>query len=65
MAEVISNNIQRHLCEEVNKMKPKCKIISSVIDGTDSNDDIVEIFANKIESLYHGVSTDSTEMHNI
>ncbi len=63
MAEAVSNN--SHLWEEVNKMTPSCKIISSIIDGAHNNGDIAEVFANKIESLYHSVPTDPTEMGNI
>ncbi len=51
MAEAVNNNNQHHLWEEVNKMTPSCKIMSSVIDGAHNNDDIVEVFSNKMESL--------------
>ncbi len=65
MAEAVRNNNQRHLWEEVNKMTPSCKIISNDIDGAHNNDDIAEVFANKMESLYHSVPTDPTDMGNI
>ncbi len=65
MAETVNNNNERHLWEEVNKMTPRCKIIASVIDGAHNNDDIAEVFANKMESLYHSVPTDPTEIRNI
>ncbi len=45
-------------------MTPSCKLISSVINGAHNNDDIAEVFANKMESLCHSVPTDPTEMGN-
>ncbi len=65
MAEAVSNNNQRHLWKEVNKMTHSCKIIASVIDCAHNNDNIAEVFANTMESLYHSVPTDPTEMGNI
>ncbi len=39
--------------------------MSSTIDGADSNEEIAEIFADKFESLYKSIPTDSTEMDSI
>ncbi len=63
MAEAVSNNNQYHLWEEVNKMTPSCKIISSDIDGAHNNDYIAEVCTNKME--YHSIPTDPTEMGNM
>ncbi len=39
--------------------------MSSTIDCADSNQEIAEIFADKFESLYKSIHTDSTEMGSI
>ncbi len=39
--------------------------MSSTIDGADSNEEIAEIYADKFESLYQSIPTDSTEMGSI
>lgn len=39
--------------------------MSSTSDGSDTNEQIVEIFANKFLSSYKSVPTDSTEKSNV
>ncbi len=46
-------------------MTPSSRLVSSTIDGADSNEEIAEIFADKFESLYQSIPTDSTEMGSI
>ncbi len=46
-------------------MTPSSRLVSSTIDGVDSNEEIAEIFADKFESLYKSIPTDSTEMGSI
>ncbi len=35
------------------------------VDGADSDEETAEIFAEKVESLYPSISTNSTEMDSI
>ncbi len=52
MAEAISDNNQCHLWNEIDKVTPSSRLVSSTIDGADSNEEIANIFADKFESLY-------------
>ncbi len=65
MAEAVSDKNQRQLWHEIDKVTPSSRLVSSNIDGGDSNEEIAEIFADKFESLYQNVPTDSTEMVSI
>ncbi len=65
MVETVGDNDQCHLCNEIHKMTPCRRLVSSTIDGADSNEEIAEIFADKYESLYQCVPTDSTEIDSI
>ncbi len=60
---VITN--QHHLWNEIDKVTPSSRLVSSTIDGADSNEEIADIFADKFESLYQSIPTDSTEMGSI
>ncbi len=46
-------------------MTPSSRLVSSTIDGADSNDEIAEIFADKFESLYECLPTDSIAMGSV
>ncbi len=46
-------------------MTPSSRLVSSTIGGTDNNEEIAEIVADKFESLYQSIPTDSTEMGSI
>ncbi len=41
------------------------RLVSSTVDGADNNEEVAEIFAEKFESLYQSIPTDSTEMGSI
>ncbi len=43
-------------------MTPSSRLVSSNIDVADSNEEIEDTFADKFESLYQNIPTDSTEM---
>ncbi len=62
MAKVISDNNQCHMWNEIDKVTPSSRLVSSTIDGADSNEEIAQIFADKFESLYQSIPTDFTEM---
>ncbi len=55
MAEAISDNNQWHVWTEIDKVTPSSRLVSSTIDGADSNDDIAEIFADKFELLCQNI----------
>ncbi len=59
MAEAISDNNQCHLWNEIDKVTPSSILVSSTIDSADSNEEIAEILADKFESLYQSIPTDS------
>ncbi len=65
MAKAISDNNQRHLWNEIDKVTPSSRLVSSTNDGVYSNEEIEEIFADKYESLCQSIPTDSTEMGSI
>ncbi len=47
---------------EIDKVTPSNRLVSSTIDCADSNEEIAEVFADKFESLYQSIPTDFTEM---
>ncbi len=65
MADSITDNNQCHLWNEIDKVTPCSRLVSSTIDGADSNKEIAEIFADKFESLYQNIPSDSSEMGSI
>ncbi len=65
MAGAICDNNQCHLWNEIDKVIPSSRLVSSTVDGADSNEEIAAIFADKFESLYQSIPNDSTEMGSI
>ncbi len=49
----------------MDKVTPSSRLVSSTIDGADSNEEIADISTDKFESLYQSILSDSTEMGSI
>jgi hypothetical protein len=65
MAEAIAQNNSRDLWHELNKMKPRSKIIPPHIDGCTSNREICDIFTQKYKMLFNSVPSDIGTMRDI
>ena len=64
MAEHVANNNSRDLWHELNKTKPRSKVIPPHIDGSTDNKDICQIFADKYEMLYNSLPSDCNHVQS-
>ena len=65
MAESIARNNSRDLWKELNKMKPRCKVIPPQVDGNADNKLVCKLFAQKYETLLNSVPADGGKMAQI
>ena len=65
MAEAIVQNNSRDLWKEINKMKPRSKVIPPHVDGCTDNKAVCDIFANKYQTLFNSVPSNKTSMRDI
>ena len=59
MAEAIAQDNSRDLWQELNKLKPRCKIVPPHIDGFTDNQSVCQVFAKKYEELFNSVPSDN------
>ena len=65
MAESIARNNSRDLWKELNKMKPRCKVIPPQVDGNADNKSVCKLFAQKYETLLNSVPADEGKLAQI
>ena len=65
MAEAIAQNNSRDLWSELNKMKPREKVVPPNINGLCNVDDICHVFEDKYNKLYNSVPSQAEELIRI
>ncbi len=65
MAEILVSNKTMDLFSEASKIKSRNNILPTSVDDASTDDDIVNLFADKYSNLYNSVPYDQSEINDI